>query len=288
MIGRNKVNMLKNMMIGIFVLALSAGIFFILLQDKAVKDNILRSTLEMFGDELLAMVPEGDQHDLLQAKLDEFIAKAENNELSEKQVEMTVARGFNMQLSPEKPTPEEIHALFEVQPEIPLPTVPHPASGGDKWEAVPKEINEERIAHQVRKMMALNRDIMSLIQTDSAYKELPHHTMFVADSGLQIALDLNFYHTRNYEKNPQLEHLLKELSKEQAVIFLKFDEIPNIIEQALEVSAPFLPRHVRKIVIDANNQADSLNINFSTFISNPDSLQKMIKESTRILEQFDF
>ncbi|MBN1479000.1 hypothetical protein EH223_15005 [candidate division KSB1 bacterium] len=278
-------NFAKNLIIGIFVIALSSGIFILLLQDQSVKESIFRSTLEMFGDDLLKMVPPGEQRDLLGKKIDEFIAKAEKNELSEKQVQVTVARGFNMQLSPEKPTPEEIHALFDVPPERSRPSE-FDKPPRDKGRRTANEINEERVAHQVRKLMSINQDMRSLIQTDSAYKELSKYTMFVADSGLQVVIDPNFYQQRVLPHNPQLDRLWEELSKEeQTVVFHKFSEMPNIVEQALDVSAPFLPRNLRKIVINADISADSLHIDFSKFMSNPDSVKKMIEESMRILDE---
>jgi hypothetical protein len=283
-------NFLKNVIIGIFVLAISAGIFFLLIRDQDVKRNILRSTLELVGDELLAMVPEGEQREALANQLDKFITKAENNELSEQQVEVTLARAFNMQLSPEKPSPAEIHAVLEA-PLDSLRTLPVERAGekwGEKENYPPHEIDKERLARTLRDMMAIKEDMIRVSQADSMSQELSKYTMFVADSGLQFVVDANIRNSRELIHNPDARRFFDDLSKMERVKFRKFAETPGMAEQALIVYAPFLPQPIRaKIVINADLPFDTLDIKIPQHFYNQDSLKKMINDAVRVLEQLE-
>lgn len=281
-------NLFKNLFIGIIVLGLSSGIFFLLVQDQEVKDNILASTLKVFANELLAMVPEGEQRQSISNTVDKFINKVQNKEIPETQVDMAVARILNMQMSDEKPSAKEIEAVLTQSLDAPPPPQDH----GSRRDNVRKaahplgNFDEEQLALKMRYMMTLKDDMINAGHKDSVGSRLARHAMFTADSGLQIVIDARVHDNPDFARNPHVRRFFKDLPEKDWVKFRKFDESPEIAEQAVKNFAPFLPPEIRtKIIIETQSQFDSLNIDIASFVFHADSLYKFLEDPAKFVEQ---
>ena len=86
----------KKLFIGSFVLLFSAAIFYLLMNEETTKDDILRTTLETLGSEVLAMMPDGESKSKLDQKFQEFMTKVGNDELSKAQIQTTTASILNL------------------------------------------------------------------------------------------------------------------------------------------------------------------------------------------------
>ena len=88
--------LVKKIGFALLVFFMSVGIFFLLSNNEQIKTNILRTSLELFGKELLAMVPEGNEKDLLVDRYNQFINKAENDEIPPEKIEKVAATILNL------------------------------------------------------------------------------------------------------------------------------------------------------------------------------------------------
>ncbi len=282
-------NALKRIMGGLIVLIISSTIFYLLLQDQEVKDDIMSSTLKLFGDELLAMVPEGEERDALEKRISEFITKVENRELTEDQVKMTFARGMNLQLAQEKPTLQEIEALWETPEDTSRPqppAVPEPK----RWPS--EDWNDEYLAHRMRDVMAFKDDLIRLSREEKEGRDISRYTMVTPDSDLQIIIDANIRDNHTFKEHPEIRRFIRKLPDKDLIKFENFDESPNAAKQAIEVYAPFLPPNVRhRIKVSASADGnmslvlDSLNIDIPAHFFNLDSMHVMINKVTKELEK---
>lgn len=276
-------------MIIIFVLALSSGIFFLLIQDQDVKNNILRSTLEMFGDELLAMVPEGQERDALSKRIEDFILKAEKNEISQDQVQVTLARALNMQMAPEKPSPQELRSLLDASLDTSqerrvrqLREKSHPER------KIQYDIQADRLARNYHEMVDLRNEIQKICQEDSSCRAFYQRAMFVADDGLRLLVDSSLAKQYIFTNHPDLRRRLEEMSDDDLVKFENFSLAPQVVQQGLIYFAPMIPDSIRaEIVENLHVDIDSLALRISQIAFKPDSLAGFINKIIEAAEKID-
>ncbi|MBN1559958.1 hypothetical protein JW998_06890 [candidate division KSB1 bacterium] len=282
-------NLIKNLVIIIFVLALSSGIFFLLIQDQDVKNNILRSTLEMFGDELLAMVPEGQERDALSKRIEDFILKAEKNEISQDQVQVTLARALNMQMAPEKPSPQELRSLLDASLDTSqerrvrqLREKSHPER------KIQYDIQADRLARNYHEMVDLRNEIQKICQEDSSCRAFYQRAMFVADDGLRLLVDSSLAKQYIFTNHPDLRRRLEEMSDDDLVKFENFSLAPQVVQQGLIYFAPMIPDSIRaEIVENLHVDIDSLALRISQIAFKPDSLAGFINKIIEAAEKID-
>jgi hypothetical protein len=280
-------NMIKNILVGIFVLALSAGIFILLIQDQEVKNNILRSTLEMFGDELLAMVPEGQERDMLSKRIEDFISKAEQNEISQDQVQVTLARALNMQMAPEKPSAQELRSLLDVSPDTSQERRIRDLRGKSRTERkIQYDLQADRLARNYHEMVDLRNEIQKICQEDSSCRAFYQRAMFVVDDGLRLLVDSSLAKQYVYVNHPDLRRRLEDMSEDDLVKFENFALAPEVVQQGLIYFAPMIPKQIRtEIVENIHMDIDSLVLPNSTF--KPDSLAEFINKIIKTANKFE-
>ena len=280
-------NMIKNILVGIFVLALSAGIFILLIQDQEVKNNILRSTLEMFGDELLAMVPEGQERDMLSKRIEDFISKAEQNEISQDQVQVTLARALNMQMAPEKPSAQELRSLLDVSLDTSQERRIRDLRGKSHTERkIQYDIQADRLAKNYHEMVDLRNEIQKICQEDSSCRAFYQRAMFVVDDGLRLLVDSSLAKQYVYVNHPDLRRRLEDMSEDDLVKFENFALAPEVVQQGLIYFAPMIPKQIRtEIVENIHVDIDSLVLPKITF--KPDSLDEFIDKVIEAADKFE-
>ncbi|HPG40451.1 MAG TPA: hypothetical protein PLP19_05070 [bacterium] len=227
---------IKNILVGFLVLILSAAIFFIMVKDQQVKDNILSSSLQMFGDDLLAMVPESEQKEVLRQKIDDFMVKADRNQVAPEEIEQVAADILNLTVQDTLLPPEEVIQIFELdekpqrsvkteRPTQPVPPVFNKVFKRDrfKWGPPPQykwdEKKKNALASQLQEMKDLHWEMQNLWQKDSTLKHLRRQVVFQADSGITVALDVNLKKKLNFESDEDLQKQIEKLERQQRLIW---------------------------------------------------------------------
>ncbi len=273
---------IKKVLLATIVLAISSGIFFLVVQEQEVKENILRASLEMFGSELLAMVPDGPEKERLAQKMNQFIDKAENNEVPTTQMQEFVSAGLTMKMNQEEIPPAKLEAMLELSMDT---TVVHEK----KRRSIRSRTEEERFAHQVKQMVYMQKRMERLMDSDSVKAKFRKQILFDRDStGLVMVVPPNFQHHDRSKIDDELRRELRELERENMLRYEELKEIQELAEMGLEFVMPAIPPPARDLFMQEmqklqKSMMDSLQV--PSFVFNPDSLAEFIKKIEQQAEQ---
>ncbi len=292
----------------VFVLVLSAGIFFLLVKDQKLKADILKSTLELFGDDLMAMVPDGEQKKLLKRKYNEFLQQADKEEIPPEEVERVAATILNLTTGDRVIHAEDALTALNfddknlVQPPPEFFKAPETAAvrkekTGEKRKGPvpepPKEywndLERRHIAERLSKVKEFQEEMHELLQHDSEKRALRKQMIFNADSGLTVALNIDLKNIMDFEKDTTLQNQIEKLEKEKILVWKATLSQQAELEKALNIvleQIPQIPANIPKVEQFLKNAGitDSLGKNWNrTF--NADSLQKIIEEKLREVEK---
>ncbi|OGC01675.1 hypothetical protein A2V82_03075 [candidate division KSB1 bacterium RBG_16_48_16] len=230
---------IKNVSLALLVVLLSAAIFFTFTKDKRLNDNVLDSTLGLLGDQLFAMVPDGEKKDALQKKYKEFLGSVDKDEVSPARIEKVAAAILNetsqdtidadnimATLEPQEPTISEVEKKDKQTGERggiarfrTFPRIPRHVDGERSWS--PQDY--DKLAHQIQQVSDFHRDLL---------KELPkfkkeQHFVFKADSGLSIEFKPD---VKTYMKIAQKNQLMQQFTELQKEQLLKVVTSPEAIQ----------------------------------------------------------
>jgi hypothetical protein len=225
--------LIKKIFFALFILLISAVIFVFLVQDREVKQDILRTTLNLFGDELLAMVPDGEQKTMLEKRYQEFLTRAEKDEVADEEIERVAATILNLTnrdtvISAE--TAMTVLGISETKGGAdPLPKEPPvfrdrgdpelPSSKRRRWRMLDRNARRQKLAERLWNLQQFNETFNQLSEQDSAIRgDLPQY-ITTADSGIQIALHEDF---RSHKLDPRYGELREHVRKLEEDAAIKF------------------------------------------------------------------
>ncbi|MBN2001649.1 hypothetical protein JW935_29175 [candidate division KSB1 bacterium] len=226
--------LIKKVAVGFLVLALSFGIFYIFQKDRKIQKNMLRTTLSLFGDELLAMVPDGASKAKLQQRYKEFMREADNNQVSPAEIEHVAAKILNLTGKNTEIDPQEALAVLEYDPVMPEPKkslleseytfADEPISA----RPVLDHGERERLAERLREMHELKLEL-NMILSDSGHFYISPNLQFTADSGLRVSVSPRLKAMLVSCENPELKERILRLEQEKV---LQWKQTAHEIEQA--------------------------------------------------------
>jgi hypothetical protein len=282
---------IKKIAVSILVLVISAAVFFMLIKEQNVKKDILRTTLELFGRELLAMVPDNNpQKNAIAQAMNAFIDQAEQNNLPEEQIQKTVALGLNMSMSPRQLSPEELQAVFDIHADSAEIRMMKENRKGHP------PTDRERLAHEINTMITFRRELTDMERDsslDSLRARFANRVVFAADSGLKILIPTEFHGDRPLP--PEWRDRLEKLERDKMVITYDFRHLAaDIQKQRLEgapLPPPIPPEAYAEIIMELKRNHINLDsLNWPTYLSNPDSLKAFlarIQKSTHVRFQLN-
>jgi len=301
----------KNVLMAIFVLILSVGIFFLLVKDQKIKDDILRSTLELFGDDLMAMVPDGEQKDLLKRKYDDFLQQADKEEIPPEEIERVAATILNLTTGDTIIQAEEVLTALNLDNEDYISpqkisfteSTPPPERikrTDKRGKRIPPELpkfywndqNKREMAERLKKVKNFHKKIQGRRQHDTTYKALRDQVLFNADSGLTVSLNIRIKDDLELlAEDKALQKQIENLEKENILIWKATIEQQKEAEKALKVVLEQIPQITVNMgnmgkILQSTGVFDSAQIEINQYL-NADSLQKMIEESLKEFEKPD-
>ena len=104
---------IKNVFIFLGVLILSLAILYFLVQDKKSQENVLHSSLSLFGERLLAMIPQQSEKESVKEKYDEFVKKAAEKEVPPEKIEIVTSEILNASTTNETLAAEDAKELLD-------------------------------------------------------------------------------------------------------------------------------------------------------------------------------
>jgi|GEM_PF-4362172 len=275
----------KKILVGLVVLAISSAIFLFMTNDKTMRANVLSATLKMMGDELLAVVPDSPQKEELNRRYQDFLQRAEKDQVSREEVEHVAATVFNLKAAENSVTAEDALKALELE----TGTTDTSESkivfiDRKKREKRLDEKDREKLAEQLSQMQDFQKNMYSLARKDTAFDGIKGHFFFTADSGLKVVIDPHIQNVIVSQKLPHLEKQFKELEKMRMLEWKErrrfykhmmremqnnWGEIPQLFEKEFMRNIPGLIATLDSLNLDSHN------------VENPDSIEIVIRKIAR-------
>ncbi len=280
---------LKKISFTFLVLVISAGIFFLLVKDEQVKKDILHRSLDLFGDQLLAMVPDGMQKTALEKRYQEFIEKADKNEITSKDIEKVAANILNITTHDSLVSAETAMNVLAVIPQDTI-TRPAPISEPRKIISIPKWhlrkktngmlLQRRLLAKKLQQLQKFKKQLDIACQMDSSLDSLRTQVVFLADSGLKAALSAKFKDALNYHQSQEIKRQIEQLEKEKMLEWHKNIRAFQQAKTAATIALNNLPPSLHTSTKDIFNDKERASLD-SLAIANPDSFQKLIRQRVK-------
>jgi len=258
--------MIKKVFLAFFILLISTVIFVLLVQDRGVKQDILRTTLNLFGDELLAMVPEGEQKENLQKRYQEFLARAEADQVADEEIERVAATILNLTNQDTVISAEAAMNVLAINekggvsglrplgppvfrdrgdPEL-------PSAKRRKWKMQERYSRRQKLAERLQNIQKFNETFTQLSEQDTAIRAALPQYITTADSGIVIALHENYSSQKLDPRFDELREHVKKLEEDAVVQFHVDMEEAKKAERHLRMTVlKELRRHPANILPDA-------------------------------------
>jgi hypothetical protein len=265
---------IKNLALALLVILLSAGIFFTFTNDKKLKNSVLNSTLGLLGDQLFAMVPDGEKKDVLEKKYKEFLGNVDKDQVAPEKIEKVAAAILN-ETSQDTINADNIMAMLEPPP---LPADAEKKAGEwdekessarfrslPRWPGHPKSPKHwskedyDKLGRQIQQVTEFHQDLL---------KEMPkipseHHFEFKADSGLFLEFKPD---VKTYIKIAQKEQLMQQFKALQKDQLLKVVVSPEAIQSMVnsftsgkvDVALGQLQNNIETLMEGLEDRLDSL------------------------------
>jgi hypothetical protein len=272
------VEIIRKIAVSILVLVISAAVFFMLIKEQNLKKDILRTTLELFGRELLARVPDTPQKTAMAKAINAYIDQAEQNNLPEEQIQKTVALGLNMSMSPQQLTPEELQAVFDIHADSAEIRIMRENRKGHP------PMDRERLAHEINTMITFRRELADMEKNsklDSLHSKLAKRFVFAVDSGLKVLIPTEFQAHGDRPLPPEWRDRLDKLERDKMMLTYDLKRLPPDLQKQQDKGGRHFqlmpPEVYAQVIMELrrnNINPDSLNL--PAFLTNPDSLNAFL------------
>ena len=232
---------LKNIGFFLVTIVLTAVIFWLVFVDKESKQDVLEYSLGLLGEKLMAMVPDSEEKQPVQALYDDFVAKAKNQEVEPDKIENIAATILNLSNSDSVVTPQEAEAIIrfslaepvkieQVYPESvsvgltervpqfvvvapPLPPEHDKKASPEQWTVV---------GERIKSAYNFNSEYQRAL---GEYHKKTHdqklQMQFKAEDGLHIAIDSNLKQQLDQKKYRRLHKEMQGLEKQRIIVWRK-------------------------------------------------------------------
>jgi len=188
----------KKIMFAALVLALSTAIYALLVDLRGIKRSVLRPTLDELGARLYAAVAEDAEKEALKHRYNEFVAKAERQEIPPPQIERVAADILNLSAADSVVSSRDaLSMLFMPSPvsaaesgNTPADILPPDADIRIHIDASPQARAEvDELAERLQRLQTFHDEYKKWAHQDRAYRALRSSFAFTADSGLRVIVN---------------------------------------------------------------------------------------------------
>ena len=291
--------------IGFFLVtvALTLFIFWLLFLDKESKSNVLEYSLNLLGDKLMAMVPDGEDKAAVKSIYDKFVKQAEAKEVAPEQVEQVAANIFNLSNLDRKLTPEQVEAVMAYSLEMPsildrpeekageLPSTPQEKFVEPRKDArfSKKMVHENwmKLGQRIKELNEFDDEMKKAMRQDEREKQLLLH--YRIEPGLKVILDPEVRLKLEQMKNQQLA---REMSKMEEKRLLEWrqnfqDEMENMKKELSKIQELPELEHLKNLdqfkELKALGSLEALKtlqgLEFVPPVVNVDSIQALVNRS---------
>ena len=289
-------NAFRKIGIILFVLMISAGIYLVFYAEKEVREDVLEYSLNLMGDKLFAMVPEGPEKTKLNELYNDFKQRAVEGEVAPEQIEHVAANILNVSNSDSTLTPQQAEVVLLsalMAPKPPIPPIPQvlPVPEEPAVPEVPHEVERwEGLGERIKTMFEFNENMRRTMKEHAIkHRELARQIHYQVKDGLQLALDARLRarfkgrefrrlarELRHLEKERLLEfrqNLAEELEKEMEEVHKELESLHESLEELKKEQAYEALKSLESL-----KRLEHLK---DMSVVDPDSIRKVVEESLR-------
>ena len=224
--------------------------YLIFYAEKGIQQDVLEFSLNLMGEELLAMVPVDVGREKLSELYDDFKQRAINGLIEPEQVEAVAANILNVRNTEESITPQQAEGILQsgmmaptaIAQVEPAPTAQAKApehSLPERWKST---------GERVKIMFAFNEQMQEAVKEHAATStEMPRQIHYEAKDGLNLVVDTRLKTLMDEKKimslTKELEHLehlelltwqenlSEKLAKEQEKMKIELDNLQESLEE---------------------------------------------------------
>jgi len=251
--SHNSMNFIKKILFAVLVLMISSLIFLIVVNDHEIKNDLLGKTLESFGQQLYAMVPDGPEKEVLKVRFQEFINKAEQQEIPSDQIEQVAASILNITSHNKEVNAKQVLTELALDSVLQKTITRSPGKSGSPAMKRPrrlfslpffrrKEEKNTELAKRLREMYDFHKSLSRLKLNKKLPPSLYNGVIFMADSMMRVAMSEDFKKAIAEQSLQSLKMQIEMMEKEglltignEAKVQLKqLEETHKIAHQSLD------------------------------------------------------
>jgi hypothetical protein len=274
-------NVLKNIVVVAGVLLLSAVIYFVVSDHQPLRENVFDRSLQLLGQQLLSLLPEGAERQIVAAKWQQLIERAQRGEIQPAQVERMAVGILNASNLDTKISAEDAEIILNLAYEdanqlaaLAAPAVAQPPEV--KTPTFSRDELQQKL-HEVGKKLEtvclFNSKIKSSCETDPLKQRIfSQNLRYEISNGIRLQADTKLKHELD-SKNFQLwKQELKKLEEERLLAWQQ-----NFAEQ-LAIQQEKLNAHLDslKVIIEIQ-QTQAMQYELAAVAAKLEELKKLEK-----------
>jgi len=281
-----------------FVLAalvISVAVYLTFYAEEEVKQSVLEYSLDLMGEKLLGLVPEGTEKNRLNELYQGFKERATKGDVASQQIETMAANILNTSNTETELTPQQAEGILRsaMLAPTPIPELPYRELGSDETPqlaSVPKPERLQIVGKRVKTMFELNEKVYIAVKTNALkHHEKARQIHYRVKDGLNIVMDLNLRSHLNEEEFKNLVEQLKDLEQERVLKWEKDLSVELEKEMAetkkelaaLQESLDELQEQKSFEILKKLESLKSLEHLKHLPVIDPDSIRKVVEKSLR-------
>ena len=274
-----------------FVLAaivISVAIYLTFYAEEEVKQSVLEYSLDLMGEKLLALVPDGTEKNKLTELYQDFKERATKGNVAPQQIESMAANILNTSNTETALTPQQAEgilrsAMLAPTPISELPFIELGSGEPPQLARAPKPERLQFVGKRVKTMFELNEKIYIVIKKNTLkYHEKARQIHYRVKDGLNIIMDVSLRSHLDEEEFKNLAEQLKALEQDRVLKWEK--DLSVALEKEMAALQNFLDELKEQKSFEILKELESLkSLEHLKHIPviDPDSIRKVVEKSLR-------
>ncbi|MCH7673858.1 hypothetical protein IH879_02765 [candidate division KSB1 bacterium] len=274
-----------------FVLAaivISVAIYLTFYAEEEVKQSVLEYSLDLMGEKLLALVPDGTEKNKLTELYQDFKERATKGDVAPQQIESMAANILNTGNTETALTPQQAEGILRSAMLAPTPIsellyIELGSGEPPQLARAPKPERLQFVGKRVKTMFELNEKIYIAIKKNRVkYHEKARQIHYRVKDGLNIIMDVSLRSHLDEEEFKNLAEQLKALEQDRVLKWEK--DLSVALEKEMAALQNFLDELKEQKSFEILKELESLkSLEHLKHIPviDPDSIRKVVEKSLR-------
>ena len=274
-----------------FVLAalvISVAVYLTFYAEEEVKQSVLEYSLDLMGEKLLALVPDGTEKNKLNELYQSFKERATKGNVAPQQIESMAANILNTSNAETELTPQQAEgilrsAMLAPTPMSELPYIELGSGETPQLASVSKPEILQFVGKRVKTMFELNEKVYIAIKTNALkHHEKARQIHYRVTNGLNIIMDVSLRSHLEEEEFKNLAEQLKALEQDRVLKWEK--DLSVALEKEMAALQNFLDELKEQKSFEILKELESLkSLEHLKHIPviDPDSIRKVVEMSLR-------